>query len=324
MAFAHLNLPARWTPALLVLLVTFTPLRAEDKPSFDKTPESLEELKAIQKQVRAVLDKIVPATVGVRVGPGQGSGVIVSKDGYVLTAGHVSGKPGRDVTILLPDGKTLKGKTLGYNRGIDSGMIKITDKGDYPFVEMAKSADLKRGQWCLAIGHPGGYQKGRTPVVRLGRVLSATNNSVVTDCTLVGGDSGGPLFDLDGRVIGIHSRIGNSIESNVHVPVDTYRDTWDKLVASEEIEPQDLPYVGVEGDPEAGDSCRIQRVLPGSPAAKAGLKDDDVITKFDGKDLKRYGDLGDLLKKKKPGDKVKLEVRRGDETLNLDLTLGKR
>src|SRR5207237_1038368 len=80
---------------------------------------------------------------------------------------------------------------------------------------------------------PGGYQEKRTPVLRLGRVLNASEKSVTTDCTLVGGDSGGPLFDLDGKVIGIHSRIGPSIAFNVHVPVSTYADTWERLAASE-------------------------------------------------------------------------------------------
>jgi len=197
------------------------------------TPESIEDLKAIQKQTKLVLDKVVPATVGLRIGSAAGSGVIVNEEGIVLTAGHVSGAADRPVEILLHDGRRLKGKTLGGNNGIDSGMVKITDKVPFSWVEMGDSGKVKEGQWCIAVGHPGGFKSGRSPVVRVGRVQNITSNLIRTDCTLVGGDSGGPLFDMNGKVIGIHSRIGVGIADNVHVPVDTYRETWGKLAKGE-------------------------------------------------------------------------------------------
>jgi S1-C subfamily serine protease len=201
-------------------------------------PENVDDLAGIEKHVQKVIDKVTPAVVGIIVGPGSGSGVIVSEDGYVLTAGHVSGKPGQDATIILPNGTKLKGKTLGQNKGIDSGMIKIvTDnnkKAKFPYLDMGKSSDLKAGQWVLAIGHPGGFRLNRTPVVRVGRILTTNQFLIRTDCVLVGGDSGGPLFDMQGRVIGIHSRIGGKeITENVHVPVDTFRQTWDRLAKGE-------------------------------------------------------------------------------------------
>src|SRR5262249_29460282 len=192
-----------------------------------------EDLKVIQQQVRKVLDKVLPCTVGVRIGPGQGSGVVVSKDGYVLTAGHVSGPPGRPAVVILPSGKKVKAKTLGVNRGMDSGLIKITEEGEWPFAEMGKSADLKKGQWCLAVGHPGGFRPDRTPVVRLGRVVTNLKSIVHTDCTLVGGDSGGPLFDLEGKVIGIHSRIGGPVTADPHPPGGTHPHRWGELAQGE-------------------------------------------------------------------------------------------
>ncbi len=196
-------------------------------------PETLEDLRALEKHVQAVVRKVTPATVGVQVGFATGSGVIVSADGHVLTAGHVSGQPGRDAFIFLPDGKKLKAKTLGRNGFIDSGMMKISEQGKYPFIEMGNSKDLKKGQWVLAIGQPGGFRVNRTPVVRLGRVIAAASFAIQTDATLVGGDSGGPLFDLDGKVVGIHSRIGGQIVENIHVPIETYRQTWDRLAKGE-------------------------------------------------------------------------------------------
>jgi serine protease Do len=310
----------------VLAIFTVATARADDKPVvFDKAPESVDELKALQKQVHEVLDKVLPCTVGVQIGAAQGSGVIVSKDGYVLTAGHVSAQPGRDVTLILRDGKKIKGKTLGNNRVIDSGMIKITDEGDWPFLEMGKSADLKRGQWVIAAGHPGGYRQGRTPPVRLGRVLDNNDGVIRTDCTLVGGDSGGPLFDLDGKVVGIHSRIGGTITSNMHVPVDTYRATWDRLAKSEVIGGRDsnTAYLGIASDPDAKE-CKIKEVNADSPADKAGIKADDVITKLDGQKIENFDDLAKVLGKKKAGDKVDVEVKRGEEMLTLKVTLGKR
>jgi serine protease Do len=286
-------------------------------------PESVADLKAIQDQVKLVLKKVVPCTVNVRVGFAQGSGVII-KDGYVLTAGHVSGRVGRNVTITLADGRQAKGKTLGGNRGIDSGLIKITDKGDWPFVEMGKSADLKLGQWCVAVGHPGGLQPRRTPVVRLGRLQRIEKGALVSDCTLVGGDSGGPLFDLEGRVIGIHSRIGMFIGFNVHVPIDTFRETWDRLVASQIWggafgEGGNLGARAATKDNE----CKIAAVESGSAAAKAGLKVDDVVLKFNDRAVKTAGRFLDELRKKRPGEEVTLVVRRGKETRTVKVQLGK-
>src|SRR5262249_14041979 len=291
----------------------------------------IEDLKKIQGQVNKVLPKAIAATVGLRVGAAQGSGVIVSKDGYVLTAGHVSGKNDRDVTVILADGKRVKGKTLGANNGIDSGMIKITDPGEWPFVDMGDSKSVKKGGWCLTIGHPGGVQPGRTPVVRLGRVIENSERVIRTDCSLVGGDSGGPLFDMEGKVIGIHSRIGPFMTTNYHVPVGTYVDTWDKLVKGEVWSdrpgrrpiPTDAGYLGVEADP-ASDDCKIFKVRPESPAAKAGLKEKDLVTEIDGQKVTSFDDLATRIQKKKAGDSVTLLVKREDKVLTLKVVLGKR
>src|SRR5438552_3074458 len=131
--------------ALLLSVPAIAAAQDEKLPEvFQKeTPQTLEELRAIQDHTAKLVDKIMPMVVSVRVGPAFGSGVIVTKDGYVLTAGHVSGQPDRDVTIYFHNGKTAQGKTLGGNHGIDSGLIKITTEGDWPFAEMADSAKAK-------------------------------------------------------------------------------------------------------------------------------------------------------------------------------------
>jgi serine protease Do len=332
--------PARFALALLASLWAAAsqsvPLFAS-KPPAEAAPtipnamaEGLGDLKAVQEQVKRVVAKVLPCTVNVRIGAGQGSGVIISADGYVLTAAHVSGPADRNVTIVFADGRKVKGKTLGANRKVDGGLIKITEEGKWPFAEMGSSGGLKRGQWCVAIGHPGGFKPGRPPVVRLGRVLENAKALIQTDCSLVGGDSGGPLFDLQGKVIGIHSRIGNSIAANIHVPVDSYRDEWDRLVKGEvwgslfgSGKAARGAYLGVKGDPDA-EACKIGEVIAGSPAAKAGLRADDVVTKFGDKRIGTFEDLVAQVRTRRPGDEVTLEIQRDDRTMTLRVVIGKR
>jgi serine protease Do len=189
---------------------------------------------------------------------------------------------------------------------------------------------LKKGAWCLAIGHPNGFQTGRSPVVRLGRVLETNKSFLRSDCTLVGGDSGGPLFDMTGKVIGIHSRIGNPITANIHVPVDTYRESWDRLAKGEvwgntlfgSKTPSDA-YLGVRRDPDSKD-YRIEQVAENSPAEKAGLRVGDVLLAIDGTKILSTEDLTRFLSRRQPGAQVGLQVLRGAQTLDLKVTLIKR
>jgi serine protease Do len=324
----------RLSLALLAVCLLTRPLAAEPvkkveapPPALEKpAPESLDDLKAIQQHVKRVLEVVSPSVVGVQVGNAQGSGVII-KDKYVLTAGHVSGQPGRECTLILPDGTRLKGKTLGQNVRADSGLIEITEGDKYPSVEMGDSAKVEKGQWVLALGHPGGYKPGRPPVVRLGRVLRSGSAMLRTDCTLVGGDSGGPLFDMDGKVVGIHSSIGGEITANNHVAVNTFGETWDRLAKGESWGGfslgRDAAYLGVTLGADAK-GLKVSDVTKDSPADKSGFKADDVMTRFDGKKVADIDDLGELLSKKKPGDEVAVEVLRGDKTVTLKVKLGRR
>jgi serine protease Do len=325
-------------PGLLGLALVAAPLAASAEapapgrpttlpaPLLKSAPESVQDLRVLQDQLKSVVARVSPAVVGLRVNRGQGSGVIVTPDGYILTAGHVSGDPGQSVTVLFPDGKRAKARTLGANHDVDGGLIKLTDPappGGWPFVEMGASGQLRRAQWCVALGHPGGYKTGRTPPVRLGRVLDTRADVLRTDCVLVGGDSGGPLFDIGGRVIAIHSRIGPKLADNLHVPVDTYRDQWDRLAAGD-VWGRGKPFLGVEVAPGAED-CRIGRVLPDSPAAKAGMKDGDVVTAADDLPVHNFNELLGRLTAKKPGDEITLSLLRDDgETVSIKVKLGRR
>jgi serine protease Do len=202
-----------------------------------KEPKDLAGFQALETQIKAVVHKVLPSVVGIQIGGSAGSGVIVSEDGIVMTAGHVVGRPGQQVTFYFADGKSAKGITLGMSASADAGLMKITDPGKWPVAAMGDSDSLKPGMWCLAIGHPLGYRPGRPPVVRVGRILQKSESVIQTDCPLVGGDSGGPLLDLEGKVIGINSRIAGPTDVNLHVPVNVFRTMWDQMLKSESVTP---------------------------------------------------------------------------------------
>lgn len=284
------------------------------------------DLRAIQKHVQELTDQAKKCTVGVQVGPAWGSGVIISKDGYVLTAAHVAGRPNQRCTFTMADGREVEGTTLGLFKTLDAGLMKITAPGDYPFAEIGDSNQLREGQWCIALGHPGGYQSERGLVLRLGRVLLIRKDAITTDCTLVGGDSGGPLFDMFGRVIGINSRISELLTANMHVPVNAFHDrnAWDRMLAGEVWghPPGHEPWLGVGGDPDAKDA-RIASIGERSPARNK-LQPGDIVVAFDGKDIADFNALREAVSECEPNESVKLRVKRGSDTLDVRVRLGKK
>ena len=143
-----------------------------DPPSATAEPaRDVASLHVLEVRIKNAAAKALPAVVGIRIGGASGSGVIVSEDGIVMTAGHVVGKPGQAVSFFFADGKIAKGITLGVHLLADAGLAKIIDRRQMALCREGPSDSVKLGSWCLAIGHPLGYQKGRPPVVRVGRVL---------------------------------------------------------------------------------------------------------------------------------------------------------
>ena len=181
--------------------------------------------------------------------------------------------------------------------------IKIKEddkKPDFPYVDIGESETLNSGQWVLAIGHPGGIDLDRGLVLRVGRIIYRGAESLRTDCTLVGGDSGGPLFDMDGNLIGIHSRIGGSLEQNIHVPVDVFSEYWDQMAAGKVV-PGSSRFAGIgEPRPRLGinlkDDTNVIQNVPEGPAKKAGLKKDDRIIEMDGAIVTNKEDIGQIFK----------------------------
>lgn len=292
------------------------------------TPSSIEQLQAMEQQQQKIAKGAAACTVSVQIGNSQGCGVIITGDGYVLTAAHVAMRQGLTAELTLSDGRRVRAKTLGLNREVDAGLIKIEeatpDGLPWPHATLGSSEDLRTGMWCIAMGHPGGYARDRSVVMRVGRILAVRPGALVTDCALIGGDSGGPLFDLEGKLIGIHSRIGNDVADNLHVPIDHYDSSWDRLVASETwgFLPGFRPVIGVRGN-TAGSEAEILEVVPDSSADRAGLKAGDVVQSFGRVRIGDFKTLIDAVSETMPGEQVVVKIRRGDATLRINLEIGR-
>ncbi len=324
---------SRTFAALLILGLSAAPsLRADEairEALAKQVPETIDDLLAIQSQLQQVLPHSLEATVGVLPSEGSGSGVIISEDGYVLTAGHVSGKPGTEVVIVMPDGRHLNAKSLGNIAFADAGLIKITDEGTYPYVEMGSPGETYPGDWCYALGHPGGIDEARGMVVRLGRIIRRQSETIQTDCRLVGGDSGGPLFDMEGRVIGINSRIKADIEGNYHVTIRMFKRYWEEMREGKMKTSKFTyrnPNRGYLGVATAGHARGVQItvVLKDSPAYFAKLRAGDIVIAVDGREVTTTEHFSQLVGEHEAGDTVRLTVEDFDETREVEITVGER
>lgn len=313
---------------------TKIPIPAELKPlALGADPRDKNELVLLQKQ-QSELAKLLPlVTVNLQHGNTQGSGVIVSGDGYILTAAHVAGKASQRIQVTLHDGTRVQGESLGLNRNEDAGVVKITTPlsspdQEWPHACLGRSRDLRNGSWVIAVGHPGGWQPDRPAVIRVGRVLKMVESTLVTDCPLIGGDSGGPLFDLEGKLIGIHSRIGVDVEENMHVPVEVFYKNHERLISREVwgALPGFQPFIGVAGanEQDSNGKCLIKEVGPETPAFRAGIRPGDVILKFDGNEIKKFQQLKDAVDSMVPGDSVWVELERESKRIRLRLIIGSK
>ena len=294
-------------------------------------------LLALEEKVATVARGKMPVTVALiaETTGASGSGVIVSEDGLILTAAHVI-QGAEEVLVVFPDGRQLVGESLGANYSRDAAMVRILDAdGPLPFVDLGASRTLEAGDWVVALGHSAGFDAARTPPVRFGRVISkGPGNFLTTDCTLIGGDSGGPLFDLDGRLVAIHSSIGQSLENNNHTGIDGFIEDWERMLEGEawgrlSLNPfanPDMPVLGIAmgHHRRGGRGVPVAEVVPGSPAAAAGVRIGDVILAVDGTEIRNGNDLLQNLAKRNAGETVRLTLVQGRGERRVDVVLARR
>jgi serine protease Do len=320
---------------LLLALLPLAGLARADRPPVNdkKAPDNRKDLEAIQSALMQALPKARDATVCVDLGEGSGSGVIVSEDGLVLTAAHVSTAVGKELTIVLEDGTRLKAEALGLVASTDAAMIQILEEGPFPFAEVDRLDSARLGDWVFSLGHSGGFDQDRGSVVRLGRLVRIAGSTFQTDCILIGGDSGGPLFDLAGRVIGIHSRVGQHKLVNMHVPAKEFVTHWDRMLASEFIgegpfaakPAKGSGFLGLATESAADrDGLLVTRVGDDSPAAAAGIEVGDIIVKINGQEVNERGEMQAILQEMAAGDKLEIDLLRADEPQTINLRLGAR
>jgi serine protease Do len=268
---------------------------------------------------------------------GEGSGFFISADGYIVTNNHVV-EHAKSVTVTMNDGKTLSAKVIGTDPKTDLALLKVDQSGDYPFVSFAKT-NPRVGDWVVAIGNPFGLGGTATAgiVSAEGRDIGdgPYDRFLQIDAPINKGNSGGPTFNLQGQVVGVNTAIyspsGGSVGLGFAIPASTADNIVDSLEHGGVVK---RGYLGVAIQPVTEDIAEslglttrfgaiIDATTPDTPAAEAGLRPGDVITKVNGETVKDAADLTREIGALKPGDKIELSYMRdgADKTASVTLAM---
>ena len=267
---------------------------------------------------------------------GQGSGFIVSADGTILTNAHVV-EEADEVTVKLNDKREFKAKVLGADKTSDVAVLKIAAQ-NLPTVRIGASAQTQVGEWVLAIGSPFGFESSASAGIVSAKSRSLPDGSYVpfiqTDVAVNPGNSGGPLFNMNGEVIGINSQIysrsGGYQGLSFAIPIEVAMNIERQIVATGKVQRGKLGVSIQDVNQALADSfglakpagALVSSVEKGSPAAKAGLEPGDVILGIDGKTLASAGDLPAAVALKKPGEAARLQVWRQGATRDIEVRVG--
>jgi serine protease Do len=270
---------------------------------------------------------------------GQGSGFIVSPDGYILTNNHLVGGVD-EVKVTLTDGRDFTAKIIGTDPESDVAVIKI-DANNLPCLEMADSDKIEVGEWVLAIGNPFGLSHTVTAGIisakgRSGFGIAAFEDFIQTDAAINMGNSGGPLVNLDGKVIGINTALISPAMTNVGVglaiPINIAKPVYKQIVAKGAVTRGWLGVAIADLTPDKAKQLDINEakgvlvpeVMVGSPAAKAGVQAGDIIVEMDGKTVDKAGELQRQIALKEPGKSVELVIIRDGSRKTITAKLEKR
>jgi serine protease Do len=269
---------------------------------------------------------------------GQGSGFIISSDGYILTNNHVVEKADK-VRVKTQDGREYTAKVVGADPPSDLAVIKI-EESDLPFLRLGDSDKLEVGDWVLAVGNPFGLSHTLTAGIvsakgRSGIGLNDYENFIQTDAAINPGNSGGPLVNLDGEAVGINtaifSRSGGYMGIGFAIPVNMARQIRDQLIERGEVTRgrlgvyiQDLTKelarsFGLEDE----QGILVSQVIEGSPAEKAGLERGDIIQRLDGNKVDKGAEVRNRIALTAPGSKIKLDIVRDGKPMQITATIGK-
>ena len=264
---------------------------------------------------------------------GEGSGFIVSPDGYILTNAHVVDHA-NEVDVRLTDRREFKAKVVGIDKESDVALIKIAAK-DLPVVKLGTSREAKVGEWVVAIGSPYGFENSATAGIISAKSRSLPDATYVpfiqTDVAVNPGNSGGPLFNLAGEVIGINSQIysrtGGYQGLSFAIPIEVAMNVKDQLMKHGHVTRGHLGVTVQEVNATLADSFGLDRprgalvasVDPSSPAANAGIKAGDIVLAFNGNPIERSSDLPLVVANTAPGQKANVQIWRdgGQKTLTV-------
>jgi serine protease Do len=276
----------------------------------------------------------------------QGSGFIISADGYILTNNHMV-EEATAVNVELVDGRKFSAKIVGTESESDIAVLKI-DSQNLPFIEMSDSDTLEVGEWVVAIGNPYTFSHTVTAGIvsakgRSGLGLAELENFIQTDAAINLGNSGGPLLNLDGKAIGINTAIVSSespltgatgnIGIGFAIPINIAKYAYEQIKENGKVERgalgvkiQDLQADDAEGLglKKNTKGVQIPEVTKGSPAEKAGLTYKDIILEVDGKVVESASDLQNRISMLKPGTKVELTIWRDGKAIKVSVILGSR
>jgi serine protease Do len=289
-----------------------------------------------EETVIRVARTATPAVVSVSRRGGSGSGVIVRADGIIITNAHVVGTS-RSVEIRTADGRTFNGTVLGTDTDVDTAVVRI-NATNLPAAPLGDSDRLEVGQLAIAIGNPLGLERTVTRGVvsainRDPRGVEIAAGLIQTDAAINPGNSGGPLLDSSGRVIGINTAIlVGTTGLGFAVPINVAIDVMEQIVATGRVR---RAYLGIDYRDITPEIARYFRlpieegivvfaVGPGTPAARAGIAVEDFITGMDGQAIGDGNDLRRILRTKRPGDTVNVELMRGTARRRVSVRLGER